>query len=81
MDIQKVYFLSEKPDGTFSEDSTQFEMKDDETQGDPSAGDGEYSIIIQIGDTNDLGTYIFHFFVLDKVGNLSTAVKDSIIVY
>jgi hypothetical protein len=80
-DVQKVYFLSEKPDGTFSGDSTQFEMKDDGSQGDPVDRDGEYSIIIQIGDSNDLGTYIFHFFMLDKVGHLTDVVKDSIVVY
>jgi hypothetical protein len=82
-DIDSVYFLSEKPDGTFSGNGFHFEMKDDGSQqfGDDFANDGEYSIVIEIASSNDPGTYIFHFYMRDKVGQLTNVVQDSIVVY
>ncbi|MFC2089060.1 hypothetical protein ACFLSX_05600, partial [Calditrichota bacterium] len=82
-DIDSVYFLSEKPDGNFSGNGFRFEMKDDGSAqfGDDQANDGEYSIIIEIGNSNDLGLYIFHFYIRDKVGHLTAVTRDSITVY
>jgi len=83
-DVDSVFFLSEKPDGTFSGNGYHFELFDDGDQGhngDDTANDGEYSLIIQIAESNDLGIYKFHFYMRDHVGQLSSVVKDSIIVY
>ncbi len=83
-DVDSVYFLSEKPDGTFSGNGFHFELFDDGNQqssGDDSANDGEYSLVIQIAESNDLGVYKFHFYMRDHVGQLTDMVKDSIVVY
>jgi len=83
-DIDSVYFLSEKPDGTFSGNGYHFELFDDGEQGnngDDAENDGEYSLIIQIAESNDTGVYKFHFYMRDHVGHLTDVVKDSILVY
>jgi len=83
-DVDSVYFLSEKPDGTFSGNGYHFELFDDGDQGnngDDTANDGEYSLVIQIAESNDLGIYKFHFYMRDHVGHLTSVIKDSILVY
>lgn len=83
-DIDSVYFLSEKPDGTFAGNGFRFQLLDDGNQsqsGDDIASDGEYSIVIEIASSNDPGTYVFHFYMRDLVGQLTNVVLDSIVVY
>ena len=83
-DVASVYFLSEKPDGTFSGNGSHFDLFDDGDQlnhGDDIANDGEYSKIIEIADSNDPGVYKFHFYMLDQVGHLTDVKLDSIVVY
>ena len=83
-DIDSVYFLSEKPDGTFAGNGFRFQLLDDGNQsqsGDDIANDGEYSIVIEIASSNDPGIYIFHFYMRDQVRQLTNVVQDSIVVY
>jgi hypothetical protein len=83
-DVDSVYFLSEKPDGTFSGSGFHFILYDDgdmQNRGDDVANDGEYSLVIQIADSNDPGIYKFYFYMRDHVGHLTSVSKDSIVVY
>ncbi len=83
VDVDSVYFLLEKPDGTFGGNGLKFDLQDngDPFYGDLIAGDGIYSKNISITDSNDPGIYIFHFYMRDKVGHLTSVTKDSITVY
>jgi hypothetical protein len=66
-DIRRVYFNSYKPDGSPSSGNP-FLMYDDGNvngNGDQVAGDGIYSIIVQIRATNATGNYRFEFFAED----------------
>jgi len=85
-DINSVYFTSTRPDGSSS--GTRFFMYDDGGtiprdgvySGDTTAGDGIYSILIQIPSTAAKGTWIFKFFVTDKVLNRDSQ-EHPIVVY
>ncbi len=82
-DIDSVYFRMEKPDGTFSGGGAKFELKDDGSSfyGDDQAGDGLFSLIIQLEISNQKGLYKLHFNSRDKVGQLSPEIVDSLLVY
>lgn len=82
-DVDSVYFLLEKPDGTFGGNGAKFDLQDNGEvfYGDLIAGDGIYSKIISIASTNDPGIYIFHFYMRDEVGHLTPVTRDSIMVY
>jgi len=81
-DVDSVYFLLEKPDGSFGGGGAKFDLQDngDDFYGDLVSGDGIYSKIISIAASNDPGLYIFHFYMRDKVGHLTPVTKDSILV-
>jgi len=82
-DVDSVYFLLEKPNGTFGGNGAKFDLQDngDSFYGDLIAGDGIYSKTISISESNDAGMYIFHFYIRDEVGHLTTVTRDSITVY
>ncbi len=80
-DVESVYFYSLKPNGEYANGGNGFDMMDDGTFGDEIAGDGIYSLGIQINDQAQLGTYIFTFNMRDKAGNSAEEVADSIKVY
>ncbi len=79
-DIDSVYFRSLKPDSTFSGDGFHFVLFDDGSNGDPVAGDGEFSWQITIPATAQLGRYTYFFNARDKVGNLSETVQRSFVL-
>jgi len=80
-DIDQVYFITTKPDNTSS--GTPFFMYDDGgavirdgvTSGDIVAGDGIYSLTIQVPETADRGAWLFTFFVIDKALNMASYEK------
>ncbi len=74
-DINRVYFITTKPDGTSS--GIRYDMYDDGgqisvTSGDITAGDSIYSLTIQIPSGTNLGRYKFTFYVTDKSQNIVT---------
>ncbi|MBI5645559.1 MAG: hypothetical protein HY962_01395 [Ignavibacteriae bacterium] len=68
-DIKRVLFNSYLPNGQASV-SNPFIMFDDGTHGDALAGDGTYTIDVQLPSTAARGRYRFEFFVYD-LSNLS----------
>jgi len=86
-DIDSVYFISIKPDGTpaqgnpflMLDNGIAFDINNFETaRGDKDAGDGRYSITILVNNENDPGVYEFTFFARDKAGNLSQSILHHI---
>lgn len=80
-DIQSVYFITYKPNGTTN--GTQFEMKDDgntSADGDVKAGDGIYSIIINVTYQNPKGSYRFDFEAEDRSGSISNVISHNIVI-
>lgn len=69
-DIKRVYFNSIKPDGS-SAAGNPFILHDDGEAGDFQAGDGIYSLSIQISPQNELGQYTFTFYAEDLSGTVS----------
>jgi hypothetical protein len=79
-DIDSVYFVSTKPDG--SSNGNHFGMRDDGQPPDSVAGDGIYSQGIQAGDSNSqLGNYTFTFHARDKNGNESNHPQAIVTMY
>jgi len=83
IDIKKVFFNSYKPDGSAS-NGNPFIMYDDGDKngisGDDIAGDGLYSLTIQITPQNPKGTYRFDFYAMDKSDSLSNVYSHFITV-
>ncbi|MFB3057862.1 MAG: hypothetical protein ACE1ZQ_11980 [Ignavibacteriaceae bacterium] len=80
-DILKVYFIVYKPDG--STNGSELELFDDgniDDNGDLIAGDGIYSRLIQVDETNDKGTYRFEFQAIDRGGKLSNIIDHFVLI-
>ena len=79
-DIDMVYFQSYRPDGTTS--GTIFELLDngDPTAGDATAGDGIYSIIIQLPPQTTTGKWRFDFQARDRSDSLSNLISHNIYI-
>lgn len=80
-DILKVYFIVYKPDG--STNGSELELFDDgnvDDHGDLIAGDGIYSRLIQVDQTNDKGTYRFEFQAIDRGGKLSNIIDHFVLI-
>lgn len=79
-DIDKVYFVVYRPNGTTS--GAQNVLFDDglSSHGDLTAGDGIYSLIIEIYSTNAKGTYRLEFQAKDRGGKLSNIINHSLII-
>jgi hypothetical protein len=80
-DILKVFFIVFKPDGSTNE--SELELLDDgeaEVSGDLIAGDGIYSRLIQVDQTNDKGTYRFEFSARDRGGKLSNKIDHFVLI-
>lgn len=80
-DIDRVYFLVYQPDGTTN--NNQNLMFDDgnlSLHGDQTAGDGIYSLIIQITSANAKGTYRLEFQAKDRGGKLSNIINHSLLI-
>lgn len=92
-DVDSVYFFSRKPDGELAGGGEPFILLDNGRSfninnllieaGDKVEGDGTYSftIIIYNDPSTLLGTYIWSFYMRDRVGNLTPVTVDSIEVY
>ena len=80
-DIKEVYYIVYKPDGSTS--GAKLLLFDDgniEDHGDLVAGDGIYSRLIQINETNDKGTYRFEFQAEDRSGDLSNIINHFVLI-
>ncbi len=80
-DIIKVSFIVYKPDG--STNDNELELFDDgniDDHGDLFAGDGIYSRLIQIDETNDKGTYRFEFQAKDRGGKSSNIIDHFVLI-
>jgi len=80
-DIVKVFFIVFKPDSTTNGNELElFDDGEENVSGDPFAGDGIYSRIIQINQTNDKGTYRFEFRARDRAGNFSNKIDHFVLI-
>ncbi len=80
-DIKEVYFISYRPDGTSSGEKNQmYDDGDTNTNGDIKAGDGIYSILIEVTPQNNKGTYRFDFRATDRSSRLSNIISHNIVI-
>lgn len=80
-DIEKVYFVVYRPDGTTNgNQNILFDDGNLSDHGDQTAGDGIYSLLIQISSTNLKGTYRFEFQAKDRGGKLSNIINHSVLI-
>jgi len=78
-DIQSVYFNSYFPNGNPSS-ANPFKMYDDGTNGDQTAGDGIYSLIVGLPSNVQTGTYRFEFQAVDRSGSVSNKITHNLVV-
>jgi len=80
-DILQVYFTVYRPDGTTN--GAKIQMFDDgntSENGDVAAGDGIYSRLIQVDQSNQKGTYRFEFQAEDRAGALSNILNHYVLI-
>jgi hypothetical protein len=81
-DIKQVYFKSYRPDGTPTNNGNPYPMFDDgnlNEHGDTTLGDGRFSLIIRIDNTQSIfGYYKFIYQAQDNSNSLSNQIIDSI---
>lgn len=88
-DIDQVFFISVKPDGSLANNGNPFFLFDDGGivshggvfSGDPDAGDGIFTVTIQIPAETDKGTFVFQFQAVDKAGLESAVTEHSVVVF
>lgn len=80
-DIEEVYFIVFRPDSS-TNNSKVFLFDDGNTQenGDVTAGDGIYSRLIQVDQTNAKGTYRFEFQSKDRSDSLSNIINHFVLI-
>lgn len=80
-DIAEVYFKVYRPDGT-TNNSKVFLFDDGNTSenGDLVAGDGTYSLLIQVDQSNQKGTYRFEFQAKDRIGDPSNIINHFVLI-
>lgn len=79
-DILEVYFIVYRPDGTTNGNKIQLFDDGSSTNGDVTAGDGIYSRLIQVDETNQKGTYRFEFQAKDRLGALSNILNHYVLI-
>lgn len=80
-DIETVYFVVTRPDGTSN--GTRVVLLDDGNvgaHGDQVAGDGVYSLLIQVDENNLKGTYRFEFTAIDRGGKHSNLINHFVLI-
>jgi len=80
-DLKEVYYIVYRPDGSTS--GAKLLLFDDGNiveNGDLVAGDGIYSRLIQVNETNDKGTYRFEFQAEDRSGELSNIINHFVLI-
>jgi len=78
-DIESVYFIVVQPDG----DNVQLNLFDDgniNEHGDQIANDGIYSLLIEVNQNNDKGTYLFKFRARDRGKKLSNEIIHEVVI-
>ena len=80
-DIQSVYFIVYRPDGTTSgERNFLYDDGEAEEHGDVTAGDSIYSLLIRVEESNAKGTYRFEFRAKDRGGKLSNIINHFVLI-
>jgi methionine-rich copper-binding protein CopC len=80
-DIEEVYFIVYKPDGTSNNSHViLFDDGNLDEHGDSTAGDNVYSRLIQVNQSNDKGTYRFEFRAKDRSDSLSNIVNHLVLI-
>jgi len=80
-DILEVYFIVYRPDGSSNNNRVQlFDDGNVTENGDVTAGDGIYSRLIQVDQTNQKGTYRFEFQAEDRSGALSNIINHYVLI-
>ena len=81
LDIEKVYFVVYRPNGTTNNNQNlMFDDGNVAEHGDQLAGDGIYSLLIQITSSNIKGTYNFEFQAKDRSGEFSNIINHSVVI-
>ncbi len=82
-DVKEVSFTTLKPDGTISTGCQPCYLKDDgeiQANGDHTAGDGIYSMIITLASTNATGYYEYRFTAKDYSNAVSDTSRHRVLV-
>lgn len=79
-DIKEVYFIVYRPDGSTNGNKIQLFDDGDSENGDVTAGDGIYSRLIQVDQSNQKGTYRFEFQAEDRSGALSNIINHFVLI-
>ncbi len=79
-DIKEVYFITYRPDGSTSNNKNQMYDDGDDFHGDLKAGDGIYSVYIEVTPQNAKGTYKFNFRASDRSSKLSNLISHNIVI-
>lgn len=80
-DISEVYFVVHRPDGTTNNSKViLFDDGNTSENGDLVAGDGTYSLLIQVDQSNQKGTYRFEFQAKDRLGDLSNIINHFVLI-
>jgi hypothetical protein len=79
-DILEVYFIVYRPDGSTNGNKVQLFDDGDSENGDVTAGDGIYSRLIQVDQSNQKGTYRFEFQAEDRLGALSNIINHLVLI-
>lgn len=80
-DILEVYFIVYRPDGTSNNIKViLFDDGNTSENGDLVAGDGTYSLLIQVDQSNQKGTYRFEFQAKDRIGDLSNIINHFVLI-
>jgi hypothetical protein len=79
-DISEVYFIVYKPDGTTNNNKVSLYDDGQSENGDLTAGDGIFSRLIQVDQSNQKGTYRFEFQARDRLGDLSNIINHLVLI-
>ena len=79
-DILEVYFVVYRPDGTTSGNKVFLYDDGKSENGDLTAGDGIFSRLIQVDQSNQKGTYRFEFLAKDRIGDLSNLINHFVLI-
>lgn len=80
-DVEIVYFIVYRPDGSTSGSQTQlFDDGNTVQSGDVLADDGIFSRLIQVDQTNQKGTYRFEFRARDRGGLQSNILNHQVVI-
>lgn len=80
-DIESVYFIVYRPDGASNNNKVElFDSGNIQLHGDHIAGDGIYSLKIQVDQNNMKGTYRFEFQARDRGKKLSNVINHFVLI-